>query len=77
MGDPVASAFRVCVTTAAVAAVCDRRSLFFKCFGAHRAPLQLKKRRLSHRLSNPAQKLVIFVMDVFPKVAETGIVALP
>jgi len=34
--------FRVCVTTAAVAAVCDRRSLFFKCFGDHRSPLQLK-----------------------------------
>ena len=30
------------MTTAAGAAVCDRRSLFFKCFGAHRAPKQLK-----------------------------------
>jgi len=33
---------RVCVTTAAVAAVCDRRSLFLNSFGAHRAPLQLE-----------------------------------
>jgi len=38
----VAPTFRVCVTTAAVVAVCDRRSLFFNSFGAHRAPLQLK-----------------------------------
>ncbi len=32
------------MTTAAVAAVYDRRSLFFNRFGAHRAPLQQKNR---------------------------------